>query len=137
MDNLSGLWVGQYYYTSGANEIVDSFELELNHSNGEVTGISKDLSLNNEPGIIKGFFENGILSFVKKYHRLIYQDQEGNIIADDLAESLEINYTATYSESEKAFIGFWEIHVGGEQVGYQEEYMDYFERGDFFMRRIG
>ena len=137
MDNLAGKWVGQYTYHSERHELVDSFEIELQYQDGLVTGTSKDISLNNEPGTIKGFFENGILSFTKRYHRLIFEDDQGNIMADDSAESLEINYTATFDENEKAFIGFWEIHLGGEQVGLQEEYMEDFERGDFFMRKIG
>lgn len=137
MENLTGKWVGQYVQQSIDKDYVDSFELEIDHINGEIKGTSIDLNLNNEPGIINGFYENGILSFIKKYHRLIFQDEQGDIMADDSAESMEITYTATYDESEKAFIGFWEIHLGGEQVSYQEEFLDDFERGDFFMRKIG
>jgi hypothetical protein len=140
MDNLNGKWIGQYVQQSGMDNQedlnIDSFEFELIEIEGEVKGKSIDLDLENEPGTINGFYENGILSFIKKYHRLFFQDEGGNIVADNNSESAEIKYTATYDDEEKAFVGTWEIHLDEQPKGYQEEYVDQYDSGDFYMRKI-
>lgn len=137
--NLNGKWIGEYSQLSGNIKpepvTYDSFEIDITDIEGELTGQGKDITLENEPFTISGFYDSGVLSFIKKYERYVFQNEEGDILADNDYESMEIHYSGSFIEEENLFQGTWEMHLGAEQDGLQDSYIDEYETGMFYLRR--
>ena len=87
-----------------------------------------------EPFVINGFYESGIISFIKIYDRLVFQDEEGAVFGDSEFGSVEIHYYGNFNEEENLFQGIWEMHMSEEKKGLQESYTDEFERGEWDLR---
>ena len=138
MDNLTGTWEGEYSVNIGTDEEPNieyhSFILQLTDLNGEFSGNSQDLTLSNEPSKISGFRENDLISFIKKYNRLVFTEQ-GDYFGDDSEEHPDIHYLGTFNKEENCYQGSWEIHEEEEQVGLQEEFNDKHFTGNWSMRK--
>jgi len=139
MKNLTGTWEGEYSINIGTDEDPTiehhTFRLELNDQDGELNGTAKDLTLSNESSKIKGFHEDGYVSFIKKYDRLVFSE-EGEYFGDDTAEHPDIHYSGTFKEDENCYQGNWEIKEEEEQIGLQESFEVKYFIGSWYMRRL-
>ncbi len=95
MENLTGTWEGEYSINIGTDENpkveFHAFRLKLIDKNGELSGTAHDLTLSDEPSTISGFRDNDIVSFIKKYNRLVFAE-DGEYYGDDTIGS---NFTRT------------------------------------------
>ncbi|HCX24019.1 MAG: hypothetical protein CMB80_18315 [Flammeovirgaceae bacterium] len=136
---LTGHWSGQYTQLVGSTQPaplgLETFEVEIIEIDGTLTGNGKDTSLSDEPFTISGFCDNKIISFVKKYNRLIYQDDEGNVLGNNDFESIEIHYSGEYNQDEEQIAGTWEIILSETQEGLQDSYTEQIEYGEWFMKK--
>ncbi len=141
MQNLTGIWEGEYSLLDDTLEKPEmeyhSFKLELKDVDCELSGRCFDLTLEDEPSTVNGFHdETGLISFIKKYRRLIFTDDIGNYFGDDTIDHPDINYYGRYNKKEDVFEGHWEIHESEEHIGLQEEFVDRYFNGQWFMRLI-
>ncbi len=119
--DLSGSWKGYFSY-GNESALIEGFELTISEDEGGIQGVGCDLTSDELRFTISGFFEDGVLSFIKRYEGFYFEDENGNTYLDKEMPSDDIQYTGTYSLRERAFIGSWEILTGENQVGLQEEY---------------
>lgn len=133
--NLSGSWKGSYSYGDD-DSLKEEFELTLSDDDGVIQGVGYDLPADELKFYLSGFFEDGILSLVKRYDGLYFHDDQGNTYLDEAMLSQEIQYTGTYDLKERAFIGTWEILIDENQVGLQEEYDAEYIYGGFKLSKI-
>ncbi|MFT7037012.1 MAG: hypothetical protein ACJA2S_005554 [Cyclobacteriaceae bacterium] len=140
MENLSGNWEGEYSVDIGTEEQpkveYHTFRLELQDKEGELTGNCQDLTLDNEPSTINGFQDDNIISFIKKYQRLIYADDSAEYYGDSSEQHPDIHYSGSFNESENCLEGTWEIQVSEEQIGMQTELTTEIEFGRWYVRRV-
>ena len=133
--NLSGSWKGSYSY-GDSDSFKEEFEVSLSDSDGVFQGDGSDLSSDKLKFTVSGFFEGGILSFIKRYEGFYFHDDQGNTYFEQIIPSAEIQYTGTYNLKEQAFIGTWEILINEEQVGLQEEFETEYTFGEFRLSKI-
>ncbi|MEP5610895.1 MAG: hypothetical protein ABJP45_01535 [Cyclobacteriaceae bacterium] len=137
-ENLTGHWVGEYSVSVGnkgnENWEYHQFEIELEDSDGNLKGTSKDLTLSKLGANISGFCSEGMISLIKKYAGLLYEEN-GEYYLDEGYESAEIHYMGRYNSGKKCFEGSWEIEVGEEREGLQDSYINEHTLGHWYMKR--
>jgi len=138
MKNLTGIWEGEYVDSESSNNdeaIFIHFRLHLEDKGGQITGNCVDVSLSDEESQINGFYEEGVLSFVKEYKRLIIQADDGEYLGINNETHPDIHYLGTFNEQGSVFRGTWEIHNAEEKQNLQEEYKDDYSIGDWHMKK--
>lgn len=113
--NLTGNWQGFYEYGSGYNLPYFGQRVNINalitDINGSFTGeIEEDDSIFSTKldAKIKGFVEDGFISFVKQYSKYpIISDEYTNIIYENAI--LEIEYEGVVDEINNSIYGNWYI----------------------------
>ncbi|MEQ9425700.1 MAG: hypothetical protein RJQ09_14850 [Cyclobacteriaceae bacterium] len=138
MENLTGTWEGEYSINIGTDEEPNvefhAFQLKLIDKSGELTGTAHDLTLSEEPSTISGFRDNDIVSFIKKYTRLVFAE-DGEYYGDETEQHPDIHYSGTFNIQENCYQGTWEIHENEEREGLQDEFEDQYFSGNWYMRR--
>ncbi len=82
---------------------------------------------------IKGFYDNGSISFIKQYPQPYVLEDDGTLSLDKSRKTAEIHYYGEYNESLEQFSGSWEMvesekkHEGG--------YIEYLNTGTWEMRK--
>lgn len=139
MENLTGIWEGEYSVNIGTDGDINieyhTFRIDLLDKKGKLSGIAQDITLSNEASGITGFCENGIISFIKKYNRLVFFE-DGEYFIDEMEEHPDIHYFGTFNQNERCYQGTWEIHEEEEREGLQEEYKDKYFTGKWYMRKV-
>ncbi|WOK09109.1 hypothetical protein RT717_10730 [Imperialibacter roseus] len=137
MANLTGKWEGEYSVNIGSDEQPEveyhAFTLEMLDIDGELTGTAQDLTLSDEPSNISGFHDDGFISFIKKYNRLVFVESD-EYFGDNSIEHPDIHYSGTFDENENSFQGTWEIHEDQERDGLQDSFDDMYNVGNWWMK---
>ncbi len=140
MENLTGTWEGEYTVDIGTEDQPKvghhSFRLELQDAEGDLTGSCEDLTLEDEPSTISGFQDDKIISFIKKYQRLIFTDNSDEYYGDSSEQHPDIHYSGTFNESEDCLEGTWEIQTSEEPIGLQTELTSEIQFGSWYARRV-
>ena len=114
--DLNGIWKG--YYELGADYgkrlegMKTRFKLFLKTNNGEFSGECIDETNNNDEVIratVKGFYEGGMISFIKQSPVRLLIDDTGKRITDKNSNHPEIEYSGYYNDAMKMFAGNWEL----------------------------
>jgi|GEM_PF-3340651 len=138
MQNLTGIWKGEYSINIGTDECTNieyhTCRLDLLDRNGELTGIAQDTTLSDEASKITGFCEDGVVSFIKKYDRLVFFE-DGEYFGDETEGHPDIHYLGTFNQNENCYQGTWEILEEEKREGLQEKYKDKYFTGNWYMRR--
>lgn len=139
MNNLTGIWEGEYSVNIGTEEDprieYHTFRLELSENDDQITGTGKDLTLSNEPSTISGFRDGEIISFIKKYKRLVFVELD-DYFTDDASEHPDIHYLGTYNIDEHCYQGTWEMKSDVERDSLQDTYIERLDVGNWYMRKI-
>ncbi|NTS42463.1 hypothetical protein HRG84_16295 [Flavisolibacter sp. BT320] len=122
---LEGQWVGHFAYGPDYGEEMNGekvqFRVFIDRSkNGGFVGRSVDLEgigANFEVAEVKGFLEEGLISFTKQYPHFYALDEAGNTVEDKNKPHPLVAYTGTYNQSTKTFTGDWEMRVAIAPVG--------------------
>lgn len=136
--DLTGSWEGEYSVSVGdkGNEKWEyhQFQIELEDSDGNLKGTSEDLTLSNIEANISGFCSEGMISFIKKYAGLLYEEN-GEYYLDEGYDSTDIHYTGEYDSKKKCFEGTWEMEIGEEREGLQDSYINEQVLGQWYMKK--
>jgi len=134
-------WKGFFEYPEDDNEIEVrqpvAFGLEITLDDNSFTGIATDAEaghLFDQPIQVYGFFQDHIISFVKKYPCLYFKDEAGNLTIDPSENHPDIYYYGTIDSSKTRVTGTWEMVIESIEI----EIGDYIEKvysGNFEMRR--
>jgi hypothetical protein len=117
---LQGIWKGHYrfyYFDENSDEIIIdetkfNFAVNFEAVNGEFTGLVKEENIEMDKSIvIKGFFEDNLISFEKKYPYFWTYDENGNNILDKTKPHYKIYYTGIFDASRMTMSGEWEMPV--------------------------
>ena len=139
IENLSGKWNGEYVL--GAEYGPDEgkcfeFVLELSDQDGEIEGTCFEPEISelfDSPITINGFYEEGLLSFVKQYPCLFYSDQDGKPTVDKNQEHAEISYSGEYDEKNDIFTGEFGLVV--ESVKHGDGWLETVLRGTWTLKK--
>jgi hypothetical protein len=115
--SLKGHWTGEFSYGRSYEEwygTKERFEITIEQSdmNG-FTGRCVDTESITGQYIrtaIKGFFDQGFISFTKEYDHYYEMGQDGKTIFDTSKKGHTVNYQGEFNESLDRFEGTWEIH---------------------------
>ncbi|QDH78628.1 hypothetical protein FKX85_06105 [Echinicola soli] len=139
MINLTGTWEGEYSINEGTEAAPEihyfTFRMELYDDNGQLGGKAYDLALSDEPSVISGFVEGNNISFIKKYQRLVFEDN-GVCFGDDSKEHPDIHYHGEYNLKDNCYQGTWEMLEEEERVGNQEAYDEHYFSGNWLMCKV-
>jgi hypothetical protein len=105
-------------------------ELNILDNDGEITATGKDLSghgFNPTACKIEGFYDEGLISFLKQYEKGLTWDENGNTIVLPDENNYEINYSGNYNNDTKEFEGDWEV-----AMYYQSE-----DNPDLWIQQVG
>lgn len=135
------IWKGFFSYLQGY-ELIDSykkvsFEMNLTFNGDSFTGTRIDSETENiikEPILVKGFVDDGKISFVVNYPYEHYRDDNGGISIDRTSKHPPIQYLGFYDEDEKKFSGTWEMLVYEEKIS-EDEYLEEVANGEFEVYR--
>ncbi|MEN9337242.1 MAG: hypothetical protein RLZZ500_2229 [Bacteroidota bacterium] len=136
------IWKGWFMYPEledvDYNPIPVSFGLEITVENDSFTGIATDEEaghLFDEPIRVTGFFQDHIISFVKKYPCLYFSDETGNLTIDPTKNHPDIYYYGTIDSSKTQVNGTWEMVIQSIAID-DGDYLEQVHSGAFEMRRI-
>lgn len=125
MENLTGVWEGEYSYNHGTENEPDleyfTFRLHIVENDGVLSGICEDTEPQFGKATITGFVEGDFISFIKKYEMPSPDDDDDD--SDEQQQYHQVHYSGNYHDEDSAFEGTWEITVSAERVGYQEEFI--------------
>ncbi len=118
--NLSGNWKGEYKYGKDYPEQFRGksvpFEFELIDNDGAITGTCIDDIVEEIEGNechLTGTFNQGHISFKKRYKYAMALNEDGTLLPDDKIESDGVDYTGRHCNNfltrEKYFKGTWSI----------------------------
>lgn len=115
-DFFSGKWKGEFVYGPEYGDLEGekaSFILFVDKSEdwgfeGRIFDID-GVGVNPNVATVKGFVENGEISFVKQYPVAQTFLEDGTTQFESDKASPEIHYSGKYSGAEKLFRGVWEI----------------------------
>ena len=140
--NHQQTWKGFFAYLEGFEAIDEyttvEFTMEVTFNGNSFTGTATDTESENvfkEPALVKGFIEDDKISFVKNYPCYYYKDENGKIALDESLSHPNIEYLGFYDESEKKFLGTWEMIVDEEKIS-EDQYLEEVISGDFEIQRI-
>lgn len=128
MEELAGKWTGQYTY---GDEYADDirglsvpFIIDITvDADGELAGMCVDMDEEQLEAAVKGYIEDGYISFIKKYMETGSTEEPA---------VPEIHYYGEYRDG--AFVGEWEIEWSViNEAGSRVEYLS---TGIWEMRRL-
>lgn len=137
--DFSGQWKGEFVYGPEYGNLHGdkvSFMLFLEGKDNEFAGRGFDIEgvgVQSEVASIKGFYNDGLISFIKQYPLTNEIEQDGTLIPVEDKPSPEIHYEGEYNETQKMFSGKWEIKMHEEKFG--EGYIEYLCTGTWEMRK--
>lgn len=122
---LEGQWVGHFVYGPEYGEEMNGekvqFRVFIDKSmNGAFAGRSVDLEgigANYEVAQVKGFLEEGLISFTKQYPHYYELDEGGGTFEDKNKPHPLVAYTGEYNDTTKTFTGDWEMRMDIAPVG--------------------
>ncbi|WP_298346695.1 hypothetical protein [uncultured Algibacter sp.] len=133
-------WIGFFTYLEGYDTIEQykkvEFAMEITLTENSFVGISTDSESKNafeRPASVKGFIEDGKMSFVMKYPCYYFKDQNGKIILDHSAEHPDIHYLGFLDDEKDKVSGNWEMTVYEEK--YSDGYLEEIINGEFEMQK--
>lgn len=115
---ISGKWAGEYIlgkeYPENERDTAVSFIIEMDCLEGAITGTCNEevtKKIFKKPAVIEGFFDNGVISFIKKYPCLWAADENGNDKLYPHVPSQRIHYFGTFEQTllSTDFYGEWEM----------------------------
>lgn len=115
-NNISGKWNGVYTYGDSypvemrGREV--GFHLECKQLKGVIIGTCEDEESKNifeQPASISGVFEDGYISFVKKYPHHWSVDEKRKVRVDKNREAIEVQYVGYLNGS--VVKGTWSMSV--------------------------
>ncbi len=123
--DLSGQWFGCFTYGPEYGDLLDgqsvSFSLLINQVfNNKFKGQTIELEgigTSEEIARVEGFIENRFISFVKEYRNNGLIDEHGNLLPSDDKSGNRVLYNGNYIQTEKKFIGTWEVWANEEPFG--------------------
>ena len=112
------IWSGRYSYGEPINE-THSFKLMVTLIDGVFDGhcIDEEFSkhTNLQPSV-KGFIDDGFISFVKQYPCAFEQMENGEFVIDINRRGHEVIYEGNYNEDAGCWEGEWEIEVAESPI---------------------
>ncbi len=138
-NRLAGKWKGEFVYGPEYGKIEGekaTFMLfvEKEDENGfegkafDIEGIG----VNDQAASVKGFFADGMMSFIKQYPTTQIFQEDGTL-QTFYRPSPEIHYTGEYIQATGMFKGNWETTWGEVRDG--DEYLEYLCTGTWQMIR--
>ncbi|AEV32284.1 hypothetical protein Oweho_1284 [Owenweeksia hongkongensis DSM 17368] len=102
------LMYGDEYGEDVGQEVL--FELELERSNSEFSGVSRDISgfgVNESPALVKGSLVNDRISFIKQYQSFHYAEKQTS--SNRFLKGPKILYNGTLDQNTGEFYGTWKM----------------------------
>lgn len=131
-------WTGEYTYVEGYPEELKGksvvFKLIISNTEGEIIGTCTDDEADKvftEPATIKGFIDNNIISFIKKYPYHWETDEDGNSIVFENTPSVEIHYYGNFQNGR--FSGDWDMSM--DVMTEDEKWMPFTCEGTWSMEK--
>ena len=116
--DLVGQWKGEFTYGASYGEphngTKEKFEITI--ESADANGFhGRCVDTESATGeylvtIIKGFFEQGFISFTKEYAHQYEMNEKGEVISNAGKKGHVVNYEGEYIASQNRFEGTWEIH---------------------------
>lgn len=126
MDNLLyiGQWQGFFKYGPEYGTIVEGHEVEFRlfieeYERGQFRGRIIDwdgLGVDGEVSVMKGFINEGAVSFTKHYGQNFIIDELGNSSIIEGLPGHTVIYEGHFDEKMKCFVGTWEIVIDLEHT---------------------
>lgn len=126
MDNLLyiGQWRGFFKYGPEYGTIVEGNEAEFRlfveeYKDGEFSGRIIDwdgLGVDGEVSVMKGFINEGVVSFTKHYDQNFIIDELGNSSIIEGVAGHTVIYEGHFDETMNYFVGTWEIAIDLEHT---------------------
>jgi hypothetical protein len=139
-NNLRGNWFGEYSFNQRNEDNPEvtfyCFELKIKGDNDDFNGIFSDKTLKTKKTQIKGFEDDGFISFIRESkHEQEFEDSF-NFMEADSERLYEFNFSGNYNSEENAFEGIWEVVVEEENQGFQNNQIEEIRTGAWYMRKI-
>lgn len=137
--HLSGQWKGEFVYGPKYRNLYGdkvNFMLFLEGDNSEFIGKGFDIDgvgAQSEAATIKGFYNDGMISFIKQYPLRNEIEQDGTLILVEDKPSPEIHYLGEYNQVQEMFSGNWEMKLNEAEFG--KGYIEYLCTGTWEMRK--
>ncbi|MGM0579220.1 MAG: hypothetical protein ACQETL_00975 [Bacteroidota bacterium] len=138
-NKIGGFWSGQYSINYGTEETPDiqyfSFQIKIKAEDDSFKGEFIDQTIKSEKSEISGFVQDDFISFV----RITLQNNEFreflNFELKNENKPLEFVFNGNWDSEENSFEGVWELEIGEEAQGYQEEFITEYRTGAWYLLR--
>jgi hypothetical protein len=137
---MTGKWRGTYIlgpeYESDEGKSFE-FILDLLDENRTFNGVCYEAGLSElfqKPITVTGFWENGLISFTKKYPCLYFLGEDGKVVIDIMNEQPDIFYSGELDETENEFSGDFEMVV--DSISHGEGWLESSLTGTWTLKRI-
>lgn len=137
--SFAGQWKGEFIYGAGYGDFEGeraSFLLFLDDGVNEFSGKAFDIDgvgVQNEAATIKGFYKDGMISFIKQYPKAHLLEDDGSLTLDEKKTSPEIHYYGEYNEQAEEFAGNWEMVVSEIKEG--KNFVEFLCVGTWHMKK--
>lgn len=140
---LNGTWKGFYQYhvffeeseepesdKPEIDEVKYYFEVRFESDDESFVGIATEENTNFEkPIMVKGFFQEGFISFEKLYPYLWFVDEHGNQVFDPLKPHPKIYYSGNIESDNQRISGEWQMtdETNSYITGFEDYYTGIWE----------
>jgi hypothetical protein len=139
---LKGRWAGEYIYGSGYGSELEGQKEEFvayveNVVEDKISGTVTDKDQHGEfhEACLEGFLDNNFISFIKKYNKSRYFDDNLDSVVEEGNGGYQVIYEGTFNEVKMQFEGEWEIRVDVTPLSIDKT-IEEFSEGTWWMKKI-
>lgn len=140
MEKLGGFWSGEYTINNGTEDNPDikyfAFKVKINEQDESFEGSFIDQTIISENSEINGFIEDDFISFIRHAQQNNELRDFLDIDIEDVNRPLEFIFNGNWNSEDKLFVGVWELQVQEENDGFQEDVLEDYRTGSWYLRRI-